>query len=70
MKTEASGEKCGKISNDKENKAQTETFKTKPNIHELAKVPKILAKVIHKAQGQAMTREIITSLLSNPEEDH
>ena len=68
VKTEASGEKCGIISNDKENEAQTETVETNPNIYELAKIPKILAKVTCKAQDQAMRQEIITSLLSYLEE--
>ena len=69
MKTEVSGEKSAKNSNGKENDAGTDTAETKPNVHELSKVPKLPVKVTHKAQDQAMTCEIITSLLSNPEDD-
>ena len=67
VKPEACGEKFGETSNDKENAADTP--ESKPNIHELSKAPKLPLKVTRKAQDQAMTREIITSLLSNEEDE-
>ena len=67
VKTEPSGEKSSENSNDKENDTRTDTAETKPNIHELSKAPKLPVKVTCKAQDQA--REIITSLLSNEEDE-